>query len=190
MSLKLLLSEYRAAVCEAWLDRALAIYSNEYGGFVRGRQNPFANPVGAILKEGLASLFDALVDGADAERCRAALTPVIRIRAVQDAPPSQALAFVPLLKDVVRKILHKEMQDEKTREAVSDFEARIDQAALLAFDIYSECREKIFELRVNELKRNTVRLLSRPGAPAASSDEKAIQPRCRAARESEKGHCQ
>jgi hypothetical protein len=41
------------------------------------------------------------------------------------------------------------------------FENRIDDIALLAFDIYSQCRQKIYEIRVNEVKNQLGRLLKR-----------------------------
>jgi len=41
------------------------------------------------------------------------------------------------------------------------FENRIDNIALLAFDIRSQCRQKIYEIRVNEVKNQLSRLLKR-----------------------------
>jgi hypothetical protein len=35
---------------------------------------------------------------------------------------------------------------------VLKLESRIDELALLAFEIYMQCREKIYECRVNEVK--------------------------------------
>jgi hypothetical protein len=170
------------------LDRTLSVYSDEYAQFIRNNHDSFANPVGMILKEGLAALFEAVVDGADPDRCRAALLPIVRLRAVQDIAPSQALAFVPQLKNVVREMLREKIQEEGTRQALSAFEGRVDQAALLAFDLYSECRERIFELRVNEMQRSTAQLRRQPGAPGAMSNESVPLP-CRASREPDGGRC-
>jgi hypothetical protein len=179
------LSEHRKAVGKAWLDRTLALYSAEYGQFVRNNPDPFANPVGAILKEGIDGLLAALFEEADTERCRAALLPVVRLRAVQEAPPSQALAFVPLLKDVVRETLQDKGRGEEMGGALPAFDGRVDRLTLLAFDVYSECRERIFELRVNELKRSTARLLR----PRGRRDEDDGGPQCRSACDSDKGCC-
>jgi len=151
------LAERKAAVCKAWLEQSLAAYPDAYAKFIRTRGDRFANPVGAIFKEGLASVFDALLDEADAERCRAALAPVIRVRAVQEGRPSEALAFVPLLKSVIREIFPDRLRDAEAREALSALDGRIDRLTLLAFDVYVECRERIFELRVNEAKRSMAR---------------------------------
>jgi hypothetical protein len=41
------------------------------------------------------------------------------------------------------------------------FESKIDDLALLSFDIYMKCREKIYELKSNEVRNMTFRLLQR-----------------------------
>ncbi|MCX8038208.1 MAG: RsbRD N-terminal domain-containing protein [Candidatus Sumerlaeia bacterium] len=148
-------------VCRRWLDAALAVYGDEYSRRVKDQPDSFANPVGMILREGLSALFAALVDGAEGERCRAALLPIVRLRAVQDMPPSQALAFVAQLKQVVREVLHDRLGQSGAVEALAAFDARIDQATLWAFDVYAECRERICELRIREMKRNTAMLWKR-----------------------------
>ena len=149
-----LLADRRDAIGRAWFDGAVAIYADEYGRFLSQNRDPFANPVGNILRNGLDELFDALLDGADVERRRAALEPIVRIKAVQEAPPSKALAFVPLLKRVVRDACADQPRAASLADAIDRFEARIDDLMLLAFDIYAECRERLFQVRINELKRN------------------------------------
>jgi hypothetical protein len=89
------------------------------------------------------------------------LNDIIRIKAVQDFTPSQAVSFLPLLKKVVRDELGSDIQRQHFSEELAAFESQIDNLALLSFDIYMKCREKIFELRVNEIKTMTFRLLKR-----------------------------
>lgn len=165
MSLEQLLSEQGSAIREAWFRKLLDAYPEQYRNHLKGKRDPFANPVGATLREGLDRLFEAIAFEADDGRCRAALDPIVRLKAVQDAPPSAALAFIPLLKSVLGEILGEAIRDEDTRRSLRALEARIDKATLLAFDLYSECRQKIFEIRVNEIKRNTDRLPGGPGGP-------------------------
>jgi hypothetical protein len=43
------------------------------------------------------------------------------------------------------------------------FERRIDGMALLCFDVYSECRQKLSDIRVNELRNQSHRLLKMAG---------------------------
>jgi hypothetical protein len=167
----------RRAIGEAWLEQALAEYGSEYGHFARQNADPFANPVGAILRHGLEALFEALLEDAGAERYHAALEPIVRIKAVQEAPPSEALAFVPMLKSVIRTRMAGRTAPAIFGGALERFDARIDRVALLAFDIYAECRERLFRVRINELQRRTAGLLrfhERAGGRSRRAEE---QPR-------------
>jgi hypothetical protein len=77
---------------------------------------------------------------------------MIRIRAVQDFLPSKAIGFVFLLKRVIQEELGREVRERGLGEELLDFERQIDDLALLAFDVYMQCREKIFEVRIREVK--------------------------------------
>jgi len=135
----------RSAVIQEWFERTLRGYPEQTSGFLRGEKDPFRNPVGHTLREGLAALFDEILGEMDEPRITAALDAIVRIRAVQDYTASQAVAFLFLLKEV----LH-----EKSPAAdLAMLENRIDRMALLAFDLYMKCREKIYEIKAEEAKR-------------------------------------
>lgn len=85
-----------------------------------------------------------MLEGLDRDTASLALTDILSVRAVQDFTPSEAVRFIPALKEIVREIAGEE--------TTAPVEARIDELLLLAFDIYMERREKIFGLRVRELK--------------------------------------
>ena len=95
----------------------------------------------------------------DLEKVCSHLDQVIRIRAVQDFSPAQAVGFIFLLKKAVREQLEKDIREKRLSEEISLFESKIDELALLSFDIYMKCREKIYEIRVNEVKNRTCRLM-------------------------------
>ncbi|MEE9557391.1 MAG: hypothetical protein V3V76_09030, partial [Candidatus Adiutricales bacterium] len=42
---------------------------------------------------------------------------------------------------------------ESTQKRLVEIESRIDSTALLAFDIYMSCREKIHQIKQNELRK-------------------------------------
>ena len=51
----------------------------------------------------------------------------------------------------------------------------VDQIALFAFDIYTRCREKVAELRINEIKRGVSAVMARLGVdadPPGSTDSR------------------
>lgn len=92
----------------------------------------------------------------DLEKVSSVLDSIIRIRAVQDVTPSQALAFVFRLKKVLR-------EEEGTAPSgeIDALESRIDAIALISFDLFMKCREKIYDLKANELRNMTFRLLQK-----------------------------
>jgi len=137
------LAHRKEAVVNEWLARTLRTYPSHTARFLHQEADPFRNPVGAALKQGLPALFDELVGVMDAARIRMVLDSLVRIRAVQDFSPSQAVGFLFLLKDVLRE----------QGALPAEFERRIDQMALTAFDLYMECREQIAEIKVSEARR-------------------------------------
>ena len=131
--------------------------------FLKNQTNRFANPVGWSISEGMSLVLDALVsgEGLESEEVRQFLDGIIRIRAVQDFSPAEAVDFVFLLKLVTREVIRAELRNERLVLELLGFESRIDKLGLLAFTIYVQCREKILELRANELKNRTSRILER-----------------------------
>ena len=98
-------------------------------------------------------MFDVLLEGADPQKARDCLQEIIKIRAVQQFSASQAVGFVFRLKDAVRKELGKTVTNSRFASELTQFEGRVDEIALAAFDIFVECRKQVYELRVNEVKR-------------------------------------
>ena len=116
----------------------------------------FANPVGLTISTEIETLYDEIIQGENTEKISSCLDSIIRIRAVQDFKPSGAVAFVLQLKQIIREELGDGLADE-----IRILDNRIDEIALLAFDIYSACRQKIFDIRVNEVKNQVGKLLER-----------------------------
>ena len=105
MTLKELLIEKKSAILEGWLDRILDVYPAGSGDFFRENQDPFSNPIGSTIREGIEKLFQEILEPTDAARSRSILDPIIRIRAVENLSPSRAMAFIPLLKEIIRESL-------------------------------------------------------------------------------------
>jgi len=110
----------------------------------------------------IEALFDDLLQGAGVgENAVSSLDRIIRIRAVQEFSPAQAVSFIFLLRKVVRDELEDQVLENGMYQELLVFESRIDDLALSAFDIYMKCREKIYELKANEVKARTYTLLKR-----------------------------
>ncbi len=124
-------------------------------GFFRQQGDRFANPVGSTIFAALEGLFAELLGKGDYEKTRSLLDNILRIRAIQNFSPSQAVVFLPLLKGVLKEEIAEEVWQNRLHEEWLELESRIDDFLLLAFDIYVECREKIDQLRNQELRNRT-----------------------------------
>jgi hypothetical protein len=173
MTFKELLAKKQKAILQRWVDDALAIYSKDASKTFQREKDPFANPVGHSLRVGTQGIFEALLDGADEERTRGHLDGVIKVRAVQQVTPSQAVGFVFSLKQAVRAELNVKPGDAQFASELAKLDGEIDRIALLAFEAYVECRERLCELRVNEVKRRVSWVLDK--MRQRSPDEELVQ---------------
>lgn len=169
-------------------------YPRETELFLKNRKDRFANPVGHIIEEGLEGVFEGLLEDRGPEGISDYLDKLLRVRAVQDFTASQALAFIFALKRLVRDALAG--REGEFSAELSELDAVIDGLALMGFDIYMRCREKLYDIKADEAKNMTFRLLQRanlivgaePAAPGgaagcdraagddAESNEKEVTP--------------
>ncbi|MEW6409109.1 MAG: RsbRD N-terminal domain-containing protein [Nitrospirota bacterium] len=166
MELKNLLLEKKSSILRKWFDMIVETYPPETAIFLKNQKNRFANPVGYTISQGIEHIFEELLNEVDSDRVSPFLDNIIRIRAVQDFNPSQAIAFIFLLKKVIREEMESDPEFNSGREKglaeeLLALESKIDDLALLSFDIYMKCREKIYELRANEVKNMTFRLFTK-----------------------------
>ena len=165
MSIKLekLLSQHKNTLIKQWFDDVVRSYPVDTARFLKQQKDPFANPVGSTTLKGLEALFDVMTTGLDREAVNSFLDPIIRIRALQDFTPSQAVSFILFLKKAIRETLGKEFQDIEVVTAFLNIESRIDDLCMAAFDIYVQCREKIYQIQANEMRNTTFRAFQRAG---------------------------
>jgi hypothetical protein len=163
MPLSTLLAQKKSTIQGRWLTTIYESYPPETAIFLRKEKDRFDNPVGYRISQGLEGLYGALLQEMEREQVLAYLDEIIRIRALQDVAPSQALAFIFLLKNVIREELAEEIRKENLAEELLDLESRIDGLALLGFDVYTKRREKIQEIRVSEMKSRISGLMRKAG---------------------------
>lgn len=163
MRLNTLLAQRKTAIVKKWFAATIETYPSDTAKFLKSQKDPFANPVGRTIYQGLEALFDELQKESNREAVQSLLDPIIRIRAVQNFSPSQAISFIFFLKDVVRDNIKKEDSQEQFFSDLLLFESKIDELGLIAFNLYMQCREKIYELKANEMKNRTFRAFERAG---------------------------
>lgn len=160
MDLKLQLMEKKPAILKKWFDAVADTYPENTSGFLKKQKAQFTNPVGYTFAEGLDGLFGALLQEMIPETVKTFLDGIIRVRAIQEFSPSEAVAFIFQLKKLARQELGNEvLLRPGMTEELAAFDSTIDDLALFAFDIYMKCREKIYELKAKEATNMTFRLL-------------------------------
>ncbi len=155
------LRENREAVLDQWLTSAFKMFPEQSRLLMVSNPDPFTSPIRHALSKGMAQLLDRfcveepITGGKELEELG-------RLLAVQEMPPSQSLPFIFELKTVVRKLAGK----NNKRSGFSDrdwdeFQDRLEQVLFHLFDCYLKHREKIYQLKAEEMKQRTYMLLRR-----------------------------
>jgi hypothetical protein len=163
MRLNNLLAQRKTAIIKNWFTLAVETYPPDTASFLKRQKDPFANPVGRTVSRGLEALFNELLKEMDYEIIISFLDPIIRIRAIQNFSPAQAVSFIFLLKKAIRENIKKEASEEQFFNELLLFESKIDKLALIAFNLYMQCKEKIYDLKANEMRNTTYKAFKRAG---------------------------
>jgi hypothetical protein len=173
MELETLLELKREAILGAWRDLIIKTYPPETSEFLGNQGDPFRNPLGHAISESIGRIYDEIRSSMDSDQLLRALDGIIRIRSVQDFTASEAVSFIFDLKPVIRQVVDAELPGSGRLGELTDLDSKIDRVALLAFEKYMTCREKLHEIRNNEIKSRTAKLLQSAGGGSAASPEDA-----------------
>ena len=135
------------AIAGRWRAAIIHTYPGLTAEFLRQEKDPFRNPVGAAIREGIPCLVAELFGGMDSGKVSQALEGIVRIRAIQDFSPKQAVGFVFELRDILKDVL------PASAEQLGELHKRIDEMALVAFEVFMRCREQLYEIRLSEARR-------------------------------------
>ncbi|MEI6155223.1 MAG: RsbRD N-terminal domain-containing protein [Deltaproteobacteria bacterium] len=164
MSLRDKIKQKKKVILDGCFNFIAGTYPPTTSQLLKQEKDRFLNPVGYTVQNEIETIFDELTGEMNSSRLYKALEGIIKIRAVQDFSPSEAVGFVFMLKKAVRETAgsvergawskeHNTKKEESMMvNELLEFEQRIDGIALMAFDIYMECREKIHNIKIKEIK--------------------------------------
>jgi hypothetical protein len=161
MNLQDHLLKKKTAILKRWFNKVIETYPPDTSRFLRKEKDPFANPVGGAISQGIEGLFETVLKGSSPMEAPPFLDQVIRIRAIQEFSPSEAVGFVFSLKKAIREELKHEIGDSSISKELSALESTIDELALLSFDIYMQCREQLYAIKSNEIRNRAFMLLEK-----------------------------
>lgn len=150
MELAEALHNNRYKIVDRWTEYTLSTYQSPE--FFKQEKDPFSNPIGGIVRSALKNLLPLLTKNDSAEQIKAQLSYLMHLRSVQQFTPSQAVAPVNAVKHITREILAKDQETAALVNELYDFEFAVDLAVFAAFDLYLECREKIYGIRIDEIR--------------------------------------
>jgi hypothetical protein len=159
MDLTDLLQSKRDLLVARWFDAIARTYPADTARFLKDTADQFNNPVGHTLRRRLPTLLKALLNDVPETDLGEAIADIVRIRTVQCNAPSQAVAFVYLIKKIVREETREGQTELGFSGQLAEFEARVDGLALSVFDEYMRCRETICEIRVHEAQMRSAKLV-------------------------------
>jgi len=161
-----LLASKKDDILARWFELTLATYAPETAVLWKKQKDRFANPVAHRFKTGMTGVLDELVKSSGTPTAAVFephLDEIVRVRAVQDFTPAQAVAFIYLLKQACRDVLWEEVSENGRFTELFELESRIDVLGLISLDIYCKCREKLFQIRIDQINTQYSRLLKRAG---------------------------
>ena len=145
-------------ILEKWIEKVAESHPQSAAALRAPQPDPFRNPIGYTIRNGLAQLWEQLQGDMDPDAIDSALDNILRIRAVQDMPGSEAASFVIPLRAILS-------QASGTFD-LDLLDNRIDRLAQAAWGKYKQCRDQIGAARLHETARlaRTHRLIRKAGA--------------------------
>ncbi len=141
---------HREKIINKWVEYTLSTYISS--GFFIKEGDKFANPVGGNIREARGRLLPLRVGGAGREQILPPLEQMMSIRSVQEFTPSQAIAPLNAVKHITREVFAADKERRQLVGELYDFEFAVDLAVLAAFDVYMQCRERLHQVRIDEIK--------------------------------------
>ena len=151
-----LLIQNRDSLLQEWIDQTINTYEPEMVRFLKKEKNQFSNPVRNTIISSLEKIYDTIFTGDSVDEYNG-LEEIIKVRTVQDFSPSDALSFLFDLKKIIRSELQKCDQKVEAMDELYDIEERFDSLFKKAFNYYNDCRQKIQDIKMAEIKSRSER---------------------------------
>lgn len=165
MSLNEFLRKNQDHIKQKWFDSIAGTYDRDTTRFLLNEKDQFSNPVGFAIKQSVSDIIGILTEGIKDEKAlRAAVDPIIRIRAVQDHTASEAVSVIFLLKPIIKEILSKNGKKAELKDSeIETLDSMFDKVCLAAFDVFMTCREQVYSFKASHVKDRTKKLLEKAG---------------------------
>ena len=151
-----LLKAKRSSIIKDWTKRIFDSYASETSGFLSKDNDRFSNPVGFTIRDNIEKIIDEVISDRNSASIKILLIDILKIRAVQEFSPSEAVKFIFQLKDTIQAEVKVDPGSQKEMNELAALYSFIDEMALMAFDVYMELRETVNRIRMDEVRNRSV----------------------------------
>jgi len=156
------LEENRDKILEFWLNRFWDDFG-ESAYYLKKEVDQFTNPFGYQIRECFEKIVESLYQELNWKEIEPVLDKLAQIRAIQENLPSKAGKVFLILKEIIRDNFGDDILNKLGISALLEIEDKISAYMLRYFDFYQNYRERLYQLKVDEFKRNNYLLLKRAG---------------------------
>jgi hypothetical protein len=155
------LRESREGLIAKWQQAVIDSYPEGAGKFLSVNKSQFGNPIGFALQQDLPKIFDELSGSMNQEVLSSSIENIIKLRAVQEFTPSEAIGFINLLKVIIISEVQSMMTDKTFADSYFQFDKNIEIANGIAFEKYLEMKLKLSEIKINEIRNRNQKMVDR-----------------------------
>jgi len=157
------LESKKSGIYKEWLERFWRSFGKESEKFFKREVDRFQNPFGYRVEETFQGLIDVIFGDFDWEKANYFLDRLVQLRAIQETEPSKALHLFFLLKEIIREDFGEDFIEKFGIFEYLRLEDKIDILLLKAMDYFLSYRERLYQIRYDEWKRNRFLLLKKAG---------------------------
>jgi len=165
MEIHRLLEKKKPVILERWLAAIYDTYPADTARFLEREKDQFSNPVGYNSSANACHILEGLIRGEEGATLSSFLEGIIRIRAVQDFTPTQAVSFVSSLKTIIADQLEPEIRRHNLWSEWEELQASIDNLTFMAYEIHAKMKQKIQHIRMKEIEKNERIRIKLMGSP-------------------------
>lgn len=162
MEVNTLIKKEYVSILKLWLKAFWARFG-EGAVYFHKEVDQFTNPFGYHIEESFRGILLGLSEEFSWENFDPYLDKLAQIRAVQERVPSLAVGLFLDLKKVIRETLGERIITKFGFATLLELEDKINSLIVRFMDYYQAYRERIYEVRLEEWKRNHYLLLKRAG---------------------------
>ncbi|MFP5231400.1 MAG: RsbRD N-terminal domain-containing protein [Acidobacteriota bacterium] len=133
------------SIVDAWFLKSIEIYPPAVRDTLIRTTDQFRNPLAFNLRQSLETLVHQVADRMNPEAVNKALDGIVRLRAVQECSPSEAVSFAARLDEVIR--------EQQAETLFPNLKQHIGQLTECALQQYNSCKEEILQIRSRSQRR-------------------------------------